>query len=354
MDSKACDEWDFGDKNFRNEVNIKRNQSLPKTGNVNLVVETENLYIYALQDDFIFKNQLIDRDPYWGDLGTRPSNKKNNPSLIVTGREFRPPEYRRWSYSSENVNDMYNNNRLKVENDKLKIYIDKRRKGTNWTDIPGYSSTPTWGFSTENSEKLLLRAINMSSEKKDFVLDFFLGSATTTAVAHKLGRKWIGIEMGEHFNTVVLTRMKKVLAYDKSGISKEKDVKERYSQNNAGGFFKYCDLEQYEQALRRCQYIPSDPFFNLDEKPVYEQYVFLKDPKFLETMELDYTSNKVKIDFVNLYPNIDIAETLSMIKGMWIKKIGTDYVILTNNNGNEERIDYSDIDFKTIKPLLWW
>ncbi|MGI6477119.1 MAG: DNA methyltransferase [Defluviitoga tunisiensis] len=47
------------------------------------------------------------------------------------------------------------------------------------------------------------------------VLDFFLGSGTTTAVAHKLGRRWIGVEMGEHFYTIVLPRMKKVLAYDK-------------------------------------------------------------------------------------------------------------------------------------------
>jgi len=67
-------------------------------------------------------------------------------------------------------------------------------------------------------------------------MDFFLGSGTTTAVAHKLGRKWIGVEMGEHFWTVVLPRMKKVLAYDKSGISKEQDVKETYNEKLLVGF----------------------------------------------------------------------------------------------------------------------
>jgi Adenine specific DNA methylase Mod len=80
-------------------------------------------------------------------------------------------------------------------------------------------------------------------------MDFFLGSGTTTAVAHKLGRKWIGVEMGEHFWTVILPRMKKILAYDKSGISKEKDVKEKYNEKTAGGFFKYIVLEQYEDTL---------------------------------------------------------------------------------------------------------
>ncbi|MEM3423676.1 MAG: site-specific DNA-methyltransferase, partial [Nitrososphaeria archaeon] len=89
----------------------------------------------------------------------------------------------------------------------------------------------------------LKRVIESTSNEGDLVMDFFLGSGTTTAVAHKLKRRWIGVEMGEHFYTVVLPRMKKVLAYDKSGISKE--VKEYYG----GGFFKYQELEQYEDAL---------------------------------------------------------------------------------------------------------
>ncbi len=54
---------------------------------------------------------------------------------------------------------------------------------------------------------------------------------------------------GKYFYTVILPRMKKVLAYDKTGVSKEKDVKEKYNRNKAGGFFKYCELEQYEDAL---------------------------------------------------------------------------------------------------------
>ncbi|MEM1804820.1 MAG: site-specific DNA-methyltransferase, partial [Nanopusillaceae archaeon] len=225
----------------------------------------------------------------------------------------------------------------------------------DWTDILGYTYmiSKSTGFSTENSEILLKRVIESTSNEGDLVMDFFLGSGTTTAVAHKLGRKWIGVEMGEHFYTIVLPRMKKVLAYDKSGISKENDVREKYNEKNAGGFFKYYDLEQYEQTLRKCHYIPSEPFFNLDDKSIYEQYIFMKDPKLLDPMELDYANNKIKIDFNNLYENIDIAETLSLIKGMWIKRISRDYVIL-DNNGNEVKINYNDIDFKTIKPLMWW
>ncbi len=134
----------------------------------------------------------------------------------------------------------------KNENGKIQYWVEPRDFvyiDNNWLDITGYSSTT--GFQTENSEYPIKRIIETLSEKKDIVMDFFLGSGTTTAVAHKLGRKWIGVEMGEHFYSVVLPRMKKVLAYDKSGISKE--VKEYHG----GGFFKYFELEQYEEHISK-------------------------------------------------------------------------------------------------------
>jgi hypothetical protein len=317
---------------------------LPKTGDVNLIEETENLFVYASGSGFAFKNQLIDRDdPYWGDLGTRPSDKRDNPSRFVGGIEFKPPPYRRWSYSQENLDEMYKNKRLKIEGGKLKILIDKKRIGTNWVDIPGYSATPVWDFSTENAEKLLSRVIDMSSEKSDLILDFFLGSGTTTAVAHKLGRKWIGVEMGEHFYSVVLPRMKKVLAYDKSGISKE--VKEY----QGGGFFKYYELEQYEEALANCKYEYGD-LFNVPGRSPYQEYVFLKDEKMLKALEIDYENNKVKVDLDKLYPNIDIAETLSNLTGKWIKKIRDSEVEFEDGT----KINTRDLDYKLIKPLIWW
>jgi len=334
----------FGKENFRNEIDIKRNQSLPKTGDVNLVEETENVFVYALGDSFVFINTLAKREkPYWGDLGTRPSEKRDNPARLIAGVEFKPPEYRRWSYSQENLDEMYKNGRLKIENGKLKILIDKTRIGTNWTDITGYSPTPTWGFSTENAEKLLNRVIDTSSKKNDLILDFFLGSGTTTAVAHKLGRKWLGVEMGEHFYTVILPRMKKVLYYDKSGISKE--IKEY----QGGGFFKYYELEQYEETLANTVYENHDMFI-IGNKSPYEQYVFMKDEKMFKALEIDYENNKVKIDLSKLYENIDIAETLSNLTGKWIKKITAKEVEFING----EKIDLENLDYKLIKPLIWW
>ena len=334
----------FGAAKFRNEIDIKRNQSLPKTGDVNLVEETENLLIYAPGEGFVFLNQLVDRDDiYWGDLGTRPADKKDNPSRLVGGIEFRPPDFRRWSYSQDNLDEMYENGRLKIENGKLKILIDKKRVGTNWTDIIGYSSSPAWGFKTENSEKLLHRVFNMSSNEKDLVLDFFLGSGTSIAVAHKLNRRWIGIELGEHFYSVILPRMKKVLAYDRTGISRE------IKKYQGGGFFKYYEMEQYEETLDRCKYENGD-IINHTEKSTYEQYVFLPDGKMLAAIESDYANDKFRVDLSKLYDNIDIPETLSNLKGKWIKAIKKDKIIFDDNT----EINSTDIDYQTIMPLIWW
>jgi hypothetical protein len=156
--------------------------------------------------------------------------------------------------------------------------------------------------------------------------------------------------MGEHFYSVVLPRMKKVLAYDKSGISKEKDVKEKYNENNAGGFFKYYELEQYEEILRKAKYLEPK-----EQKILFDKnfnYIFSTDPKMLEAIELDYKSNKVKVDLTKIYPEkqIDIAETLSNLKGKWIKRINENEVEFEDG----EKIDIKNLDYRSIKNLIWW
>jgi adenine-specific DNA-methyltransferase len=64
-------------------------------------------------------------------------------------------------------------------------------------------------FSTPKPEKLIRKIIDLSTNLDDYVLDSFLGSGTTAAVAHKMNRKWIGIELGEHCHTHCLPRLKK-------------------------------------------------------------------------------------------------------------------------------------------------
>jgi adenine-specific DNA-methyltransferase len=75
-------------------------------------------------------------------------------------------------------------------------------------------------FATPKPERLLQRILHIATNPNDLVLDSFLGSGTTAAVAHKMGRRWIGIEMGEHAATHCLPRLEKVIAGEQGGISK--------------------------------------------------------------------------------------------------------------------------------------
>ncbi len=75
-------------------------------------------------------------------------------------------------------------------------------------------------FGTPKPEALIQRIIHIATNLNDLVLDSFLGSGTTAAVAHKMGRRWIGIEMGEHAVTHCLPRLEKVVGGEQGGISK--------------------------------------------------------------------------------------------------------------------------------------
>lgn len=90
-------------------------------------------------------------------------------------------------------------------------------------------------FDTPKPERLLLRILQIATNPGDIVLDSFLGSGTTSAVAHKMGRRWIGVELGDHAYTHCAVRLKKVIEGEQGGISK--------SQNwQGGGGFKFYEL----------------------------------------------------------------------------------------------------------------
>ncbi|MDR1850485.1 MAG: site-specific DNA-methyltransferase [Zoogloeaceae bacterium] len=90
-------------------------------------------------------------------------------------------------------------------------------------------------FSTPKPEGLLERVIHIATNPGDLVLDSFLGSGTTAAVAHKMGRRYIGIEMGEHAKTHCVPRLKRVIEGEQGGISKS-------VQWTGGGGFRFYTL----------------------------------------------------------------------------------------------------------------
>ena len=356
----------FGEENFRNEIIVNRfKKPAPKA----LAVTTESFLFYSKTSNLFFKSVNRPRictfckqpiQPRWHPMS---SSGEGGPTYIF-GKLLYPPKGRHWTYNQDAILRLEKEGRIRI-NEQLS-YVDTRGmkiKGlpeyleteeqnidTNWTDITGYKFGSE--FQTENSEEVIKRVIESTTNRGDLAMDFFLGSGTTTAVAHKLGRKWIGVEMGEHFWTVVLPRMKKVLAYDKSGISKEQDVKETYNEKTAGGFFKYYELEQYEDVLRNAKYEHGD--LSLQPSPnedVFNEYLFMRSPKFVETA-VQRVNNEFKVDLGKIYAekSIDIAETISNVLGEKIVKITRDAVELQNVG----KVYFESLPIEYVKPLIWW
>jgi len=107
-----------------------------------------------------------------------------------------------------------------------------------WTDISWTGIANEGGVVFKNGKKpelLIKRILELFTNENDIVLDSFLGSGTTAAVAHKMNRKWIGIEMGPHCYTHCLPRLKAVVDGEQSGISKAVNW-------NGGGGFRFFEL----------------------------------------------------------------------------------------------------------------
>jgi len=359
----------FGEENFRNEIVVKRGY-VPKGLTSQYITGTDSLMFYAKRVDKLSfigaKKRIEEEERQWISLDM-PGQRKTYELQVryFFGKPWLPPKGQHWGLSQEKISNYEKLGWIRINPGRT--YIDtqgNKVKGmpeylkepellldTNWTDIKSYETHNTF-FPTENSEILLKRVIESTSQEGDFVMDFFLGSGTTIAVAHKLGRKWLGVEMGEHFYTVILPRMKRVLAYDKSGISKEKDVKEKYGENNAGGFFKYYELEQYEDVLRNAKYEHGD--LSLQPSPnedVFNEYIFMRSPKFVETA-VQRVDQGFKIDLGKIYPekSVDIAETISNLFGKKIIKITRDAVELQDVG----KVYFENLPIERIKSLIWW
>ncbi|RVY58637.1 site-specific DNA-methyltransferase, partial [Helicobacter pylori] len=144
------------------------------------------------------------------------------------------------------------------------------------------------------------------------------------AVAHKLKRKYIGIEMGEHFESVILPRLKKVIGGFKSGAAKE---------FNGGGAIKVYALENYEEILRKIKYEDNDKPLAYDE-----QYSDL-----VECKNESYTLNVEALEKMG----VDIKETLENLWGLEVEFFNEKVVKF---KGNDKEVEI----LKALKEALIW
>ena len=213
-----------------------------------------------------YKNPDNDPRGAWkpGDLSVGPAVKENiYPITTPSGRTVLPPNGRSWVYSKDKFNEMIKDNRIWFGKDGINVPSVKRFL----SDVKGVVAQTLWTyeevghnqdakreikklfnnnsvFTTPKPEKLLRRIITLGSNEKDLVLDFFMGSATTQAVAMKMHRRFIGIEQMDYINTISVPRLQKVIAGEQGGISKA--VKWQ-----GGGSFIYAELMEKDQGYIR-------------------------------------------------------------------------------------------------------
>lgn len=191
------------------------------------------------------------------------------------GNQFPPPTGRCWALSESTFIQLMADNRVWFGKDgssrpRLKRFLNEMEGQNSWTWWPnsevGHNQeakkeiAALFGdgdaFATPKPERLLQRIIYMATKTGDLVLDFFSGSGTTAAVAHKMGRRYIGVEQMDYIENITVERLKKVigknvqkdgkmfdeLEYDQGGISKTVNWQ-------GGGSFVYCEMSRANQTF---------------------------------------------------------------------------------------------------------
>ena len=246
----------FGRGNFVTTVLWRKNYS-PKSTARHFSEDHDYVLVYAKsgetwlpnlmprtdrQDD-AYKNPDSDPRGPWkpSDLSARNFYSLGTYSIQCPGgrRIDGPPSGRYWSISEENLWRLHSENRIwwgRGANNvpAVKRFLSEVKEGVvpqTWWSYEDVGHTQdakkevvalfeSEVFGTPKPERLLQRILHIATNPSDLVLDSFLGSGTTAAVAHKMGRRWIGIEMGEHARTHCLPRLEKVIAGEGGGISR--------------------------------------------------------------------------------------------------------------------------------------
>lgn len=262
----------FGRRNFINNVIWEKKYS-PQNDAKWLSDSHDFIMVYAKNKDIWRPNLLprteemnkryknLDNDPrgLWkpGDVLVKSFSQSGVFPIINpnTGQKFWPPKGSCYRFSQDSAKIYLDENRFYFGKDgkgapQLKRFLSDVKEGsvtkTIWfrtevgdnqeakAEIKHFNSKNV--FDTPKPERLIERILTLGSNPGDLVLDSFLGSGTTAAVAHKMGRRWIGVELGEHAITHCYPRLKQVVdGTDQGGISKAQNWK-------GGGGFKFYEL----------------------------------------------------------------------------------------------------------------
>src|SRR5690606_18825570 len=204
------------------------------------------------EDNKNYKNPDNDPNGLWraGDVRSPNLRETLKFDIIAPNGEKIPPPENGWRWSRQTIKEKIESGEIIFKEDNTgiirKIYL-KNQSGRTPENIWSDSGTTREAnqelkqlfgkapFSTPKPEKLIKTIIQLGTQEKDIVLDFFMGSSTTQAVAHKMNRRYIGIEQMDYINTVSVPRLQKVIEGEQGGISTDVNWQ-------GGGSFVYVEL----------------------------------------------------------------------------------------------------------------
>ena len=236
-----------------------------------------------------------------------PAVEKNIYEITTpSGRKVLPPDGYSWRFSKERFEELLADNRVYFGKDgnsapSYKRFLSEVKDGvvaqTLWTyQEVGHNQDAKKeikslfdgqaAFGTPKPEKLIQRVLQIGSNENDLVLDFFMGSATTQSVAHKMNRQYIGIEQMDYIETVSVERLKKVIAGEQGGISIDVNW-------SGGGSFVYAELKNDAQDFKNAIFEVTTTeelleLFELAKKSSFLSYRI--DPKKLKKNEFSQLS----------------------------------------------------------------
>lgn len=258
-----CDEI-FEEKNFRNEI-IWSYSSGGDYKNT-FAKKHDTLFWYTKTDDYTF-NPL-------GDLvgERRGSQKKNNmkKNTDEDGRVY-------YSIKSAGKEYRYYEDDIITPDDVWDISILQQK------------DPERTGFYSQKPEKLIARIIGALTNEQDIVLDYHLGSGTTCAVAHKMKRKYIGIEQMDYIEEITMERMKKVVEGSQDGISKDINWQ-------GGGSLVYCELLENSNELIKQIQNSTDTAINEIKENIYSDERIVPFITTGELEELDKDFNELDLE----------------------------------------------------------
>ncbi|WP_036494367.1 site-specific DNA-methyltransferase [Neisseria weaveri] len=260
-----CDEI-FGRGNF--VANIVWNHRKSVQSDIVISLSHNHVLVFAKSKENLKLNrlQLVDADKYsnpdndprglWYATPFDAPNIRPNLTYEIenpnTGEKYLPPKGRCWRTTKDEYLKALEENRIvfgktgKSKPQMKRFLSEAQEKGSSvktWWDEVGTATEATkelqkmsCDFDTPKPERLIERILQIATDEGDLVLDSFAGSGTTGAVAHKMGRRWIMVELGEHCHTHIIPRLQKVIdGTDQGGISKAVNWQ-------GGGGFRYYRL----------------------------------------------------------------------------------------------------------------